>query len=183
MEEQGDIKNQIESLLFVAAKPVSVKKIAELLEVSRQDAQKACQELLQELEENDRGVRLIVQGQKYQMVSSPKNSHVVQKILEDETSGELTQPALETLTIIAYRAPVSKIEIERIRGVNCSLILRNLLMRGLVEYKKDKTKGETYYTVSFEFLRFLGMGSIEELPDYEKLSQHESIEEMMREGD
>lgn len=181
MTSKNNLKNQIESLLFVAAKPVSVKKIKEFSGASEKDIRVACDELSQELKNNGRGVRIIKNGQKYQLVSAPENADMARKFLEDETTGELTQPALETLTIIAYRAPVSKIEIERIRGVNCSLILRNLLMRGLVECKQDKKKNETYYTVSFEFLKFLGVSSVEELPDYERLSQHESIEEMMNE--
>ena len=175
-----NLSGKIESLLFAAAKPVSVKKIKELLEVSDKEVRTACEELSSELEQKGRGVRLVRNGQKYQLVSAPENASLVRQFLEDETTGELTQPSLETLTIIAYRGPVSKMEIERIRGVNCSLILRNLLMRGLVEYKQDKTKNETYYTVSFDFLKFLGVSNVEELPDYDRLSQHESIEEMMK---
>jgi len=174
------LKSQVESILFIAGRPVSVKKMAEYLNSSQKKVEEACRELMEEYKKGERGIQMIKNGSKYQLVSSPKNAEVIQDFIKDETSGELTQPSLETLTIIAYRGPVSKIEIERIRGVNCSLILRNLLMRGLIEYKYDKTKKETYYTVSFDFLRFLGVNSIEELPDYEKLSRHESIEEMMK---
>ncbi|MFW5888737.1 MAG: SMC-Scp complex subunit ScpB [Patescibacteria group bacterium] len=183
MSKQNSIKSKIESLLFVASSPVSVKKISEALEVSGAEIQSACDELAEELENNHRGVRIIKHGQEYKLVTSPENSSVVRKFLQDETSGELTPPSLETLTIIAYRGPVSKPEVERIRGVNCSLILRNLLMRGLVEYKWDKTKKETYYSVSFDFLKFLGISKVQDLPDYERLSRHESIEEMMKDRD
>lgn len=169
--------------MFVAGRPLSAKRIASLLQVSEGEAQGICQELGEELKERGGGVRIIKNGQRYQMVSAGEAASSVQKLLEAETSGELTQPSLETLTIIAYRGPVSKIEIERIRGVNCSLILRNLLMRGLVEYKNDQRKKETYYTVSFEFLKYLGVEKVEELPDYERLSRHESIEEMMEDRD
>jgi segregation and condensation protein B len=182
MSKQNNIKKQIESLLFAAAAPVSIKKLADILEIAGSEVQTACKELADELEKSGRGVRIIKNGQKYQLVTAPENAEITQKLLQDETSGELTPPSLETLTIIAYRGPVSKLEIERIRGVNCSLILRNLLIRGLVEYKRDKTKKETYYTVSFQFLRFLGVSKVEDLPDYERLSRHESIEEMMEEN-
>jgi segregation and condensation protein B len=91
----------------------------------------------------------------------------------------LSQPSLEALTIIAYRGPIAKLELERIRGVNCSLILRHLLLRGLVEEKLDKTKNENFYTVTHDFIRFLGLGSVTELPDYEKLNQAEAINSVL----
>lgn len=176
------LRSQIESILFIAGRPVSVKKLAGYLNVPQKEVDKTCQELKEEYKKGERGVQMIKNGSKYQLVSSPQNAELIRDFIKDETSGELTQPSLETLTIIAYRGPVPKIEIERIRGVNCSLILRNLLMRGLVETKTEKRKNETYYTVSFDFLKFLGVNSVEELPDYEKLNQNETIEEMMREN-
>jgi len=72
------------------------------------------------------------------MTTAKESSEIVEKFLKEELTGEMTRPQLETLTIIAYRGPMTKMEIEQIRGVNCSLILRNLLMRGLVEAKLDK---------------------------------------------
>jgi segregation and condensation protein B len=173
------LKSQVESILFIAGRPVSVKKMAEHLNVPQKQVTKACKELVDEYKKQERGVRLIKNESRYQLVSSPVNAEVVKDFIKEETSGELTRPSLETLTIIAYRAPVTKIEIERIRGVNCSLILRNLLIRGLVEAKTDKKKNEVYYTVSFDFLKFLGISNIEELPDYERLNRDETIEEMM----
>jgi len=115
------------------------------------------------------------------MVSSPDNSKIIAEFIQGETSGELTRPSLEALTIIAYRGPISKMDLERIRGVNCSLILRNLLMRGLINYQKSSQKEETYYSVSLEFLRFLGINDIKELPDYEKLSQDDSLDRILEE--
>ena len=109
------------------------------------------------------------------MVSSPENAELVQEFIKDETTGELSRPSLEALTIIAYRGPVSKIDLDRIRGVNCSLILRNLLLRGLIEGKFDKQKQETYYTVTLDFTRFLGLSEIKELPDFEKLNKDDTI--------
>jgi len=84
---------------------------------------------------------------------------------------------LETLTIIAYRGPVTRPEMEQIRGVNCSQILRNLLIKGLVEME-EKNK-EPYYSISVDFLKYLGVSNIQELPDYDKLHQHESLEEFL----
>jgi segregation and condensation protein B len=86
---------------------------------------------------------------------------------------------LETLTIIAYRGPVSRAEIEQIRGVNCAIILRNLLMRGLVENQEDKKKMQTVYNITFDFLQFLGLKEQSELPDYAKLNSSESLEKIL----
>ena len=104
---------------------------------------------------------------------------VIQEFIKDETTGELSKPSLEALTIIAYRGPVAKIDLDRIRGVNCALILRNLLIRGLIEGKFDKKKNETYYTVTFDFIRFLGLNKINDLPDYVRLHQDETIDRML----
>ena len=172
------IKDKIESLLFIAAKPMSIKQLADLINQSEGEIKKAGDELEEEYKNNKRGIQIIKNGSKYQMVSSPENAKLVQEFIKDETTGELSRPSLETLTIIAYRGPIAKTDLDHIRGVNCSLILRNLLIRGLVEAKSDK-KGETYYSVTFDFIRFLGINDINELPDYAKLSHVETIDKML----
>jgi segregation and condensation protein B len=172
------IKSQIESLLFIGAKPITVKQLAELIKADEAEIKKAGDELEEEYKNSSRGIQIIRNGNKYQMVSSPDNAKVVQEFIKDETTGELSRPSLETLTIIAYRGPIAKTSLDHIRGVNCSLILRNLLLRGLVETKSDK-KGETYYNVTFDFIRFLGINDINELPDYEKLNQVEAIDKVL----
>jgi segregation and condensation protein B len=113
------------------------------------------------------------------MVSAPENAQLIQGFIKDETTGELSRPSMETLTIIAYRGPISKLDLDRIRGVNCSLIIRNLLLRGLIEAKPDKKKNETYYNVSFDFIRFLGINDVAELPDFERLSKDDAIDRML----
>lgn len=172
------IKSQIESLLFISAKPITVKQLAELVGQPEAEIKAAGDELEEEYKTSQRGVQIIRNGSKYQMVSSPDNAKLVQEFIKDETTGELSRPSLETLTIIAYRGPIAKSNLDHIRGVNCSLILRNLLIRGLIEAKSDK-KGETYYNVTFDFIRFLGINDISKLPDYAKLSQVETIDKML----
>lgn len=173
------IKSKIESLLFISAKPMSTIMLSKLSSEKTKIIKEACEELVSEYKERDGGLQIIKNGEKYQMVSSAKNADLVQEFIKNETTGELTRPSLETLTIIAYRAPISKLDLERIRGVNCSLILRNLLIRGLIEVKSDKEKEETYYSPSFDFIRYLGINDLSELPDYEKLSKDDSLERML----
>lgn len=174
-----NLKSKIESLLFVSAKPLSIKHLVDLLKVDTKEIQKAGDELINDYKKIFGGIQIIKNLTKYQMVSSPVNAELIQKFVKDETTGELSRPSLETLTIIAYRAPISKIDLDRIRGINCALILRNLLLHGLIEAKNDKEKNETYYNVTLDFIRFLGINNIDELLDYQKLRQDDTLDRML----
>ncbi|MFP4514576.1 MAG: SMC-Scp complex subunit ScpB [Parcubacteria group bacterium] len=173
------IKSQIESLLFIAAKPLSLNDLNKILSKDKKEIEKALVELRDIYHKNKSGLQIIEQSKKYQMVSSADNAKLVQKYLEDETSGDLSQASLEALTIIAYRGPISKIELERIRGVNCSLIIRNLLLRGLIEEKSSANTDDKIYNVSLDFIRFLGIESIEQLPDYKRLNKDQTISDFL----
>jgi segregation and condensation protein B len=171
-----NIKSRIESLLFVSAKPMSLKQLAELIEAKTELIAEAGDELVNEYKDKQKGIQIVKNNSQYQMVSSPENSDIIKKFIKDETTGELSRPSLETLTIIAYRGPINKLDLERIRGVNCSLILRNLLLRGLIETNVDKQKKDTFYSVTIDFIRFLGINDVKELPDFEKLSREEALD-------
>jgi segregation and condensation protein B len=175
------IKSKIESLLFISAKPMAVKQLSELIKRTDQEIKRACEELIEDYKRRESGIQIIKSGMKYQMVSSSENAKLVQEFIKDETTGELTRPSLEALTIIAYRGPITKIDLDRIRGVNCALILRNLLLRGLIEAKYDQQKKETYYNVTFDFIRFLGISDVRKLPDYERLHLDDTIDRMLEE--
>ncbi len=177
------LKSKIEALLFISAKPMAVSQLADLLKVKKDELVKAGDELVEEYRQSQKGVQIIKNGNKFQMVSSPEHAKLVQEFIKDETTGELSRPSLEALTIIAYRGPISKLDLDRIRGVNCSLIIRNLLLRGLVEAKHDKTKQETYYTVTFDFIRFLGINDIKELPDFERLHKDDTIDRILSDNE
>lgn len=170
------IKSQLESLLFVGIKPLSAKDLGALIGVKPEDAKTALEELSAEYKTSERGLALISNNGQYQLTTSSDNSPLIKEFLKDETSGELSQPSLEALTIIAYRGPISKLGLERIRGVNCSLIIRNLSLRGLIEEKFNKTKNENYYTVTNDFIRFLGLSDLNDLPEYEKLHKLEALD-------
>lgn len=174
-----DLSQSLEALLFVAAKPLQVKEIASLLSAKADAVTGALDDLLKRLETDNRGVRIVKEGTSYQMVTAPEQAELVKEFIKDETMGELSRPSMEALTIIAYRGPVSKLDLDRIRGVNCALILRNLLLHGLIEGKFDKQKNDTYYTITVDFLRFLGLSEATRLPDYEKLSKHDNLERML----
>jgi len=158
---------------------MAASQLADLLSTDKKEIIKNADELLEQYKIAQTGVQIIKDGSKYQMVSAPENAKVVQEFIKDETTGELSRPSLEALTIIAYRGPVSKIDLDRIRGVNCALIIRNLLLRGLIEGKFDKKKSEIYYMATFDFIRFLGLNDIKDLPDYKRLHEDDTIDRML----
>lgn len=173
--------SKIESLLFIAAKPLTIKKLANLIEVKEKEVEEAVRALKEKYNQKESGIQIMSDGKDIQLITNPENSKIIKEYLKDETTGELTRPSLEALTIIAYRGPMTKLELEQIRGVNCSLILRNLLMRGLIEAAEDKTRAQTVYKATFDFLRFLGLRELSELPDYEKLRNNDLLARLLEE--
>ena len=178
-----ELKKQIEALLFISNKPLDLKKMAELTGRSKEEIETVLETLKTEYNNNEaKGIRILIHEGKVQMTTDGECSEAVEKFLKEELTGEMTRPQLETLTIIAYRSPITKMELEQIRGVNCSLILRNLLMRGLVEAETNKKIMTTVYKVTADFVRYLGLTDIKELPDYEKLSTHQSLEDLLNQN-
>jgi len=171
------LEAKIEALLAVAPRPLNVKKIVELTGAKKDEVRRAIGNLSDRLRERESGIVLVRVDDEVRFGSSPEATKVVEDYVKDETTGELTRPQLETLTVVAYRGPVSKAELEQIRGVNCTIIIRNLLMRGLID--EEVENGIEQYRVSMEFMRFLGAASVAELPDYETLRRDKRIEDIL----
>ncbi len=159
--------SHIESLLFTSAKPLSLAQLVKLTSSTKKEVAEVLGTLKEKYSAKESGIALLETGTQVQLVSAPKNASLVRKLLKDDMTGELTRPSLETLTVIAYRGPITKAAIEEIRGVNCSLIIRNLLIRGLIE--EEKGEEALQYRITTEFLRYLGVSQVSELPDYEEL--------------
>lgn len=173
------LNTKIESLLFVSTRPLSVRKLAELSGSSVEDIEAALNDVATKMNDAENGIQLVRHAGQVQLVSNPTQSKMITEFLKEEQAGELTRPALETLTIIAYRGPISKIQLDTIRGVNCALILRNLMIKGLVEAKSHKDKYQTSYQVTLDFIRHLGLQQISDLPNYEQLNRDERLEELL----
>ncbi|MEK7188937.1 MAG: SMC-Scp complex subunit ScpB [Patescibacteria group bacterium] len=174
------LRSKIESVLFVSSQPVSVAQLRKLIDAKVGEVAEALRELKAYYDEKkESGIMLIMSGDKYQLTSHPDNAKLVRSFLKSDTTGELTDPALETLAIVAYRGPVTKPELEQIRGINCGLILRNLLIRGLIERLDARKEALPKYQVTHEFIKFLGVSSVASLPDYEKLAKHETLDEVL----
>ena len=181
-----ELKSNIESLLFIANRPIDKKEIAKNMNKKVDDLEEIFNELIEEYKKSDRGINIINNGQSLQMVTNPQNSEYLQKFLKTEVCQELTPASLETLSIVAYRGPLTKLDLEKIRGINCSIILRHLLIKGLITEKivnkafakesKIQTNEEqidsdnNIYSVSLDFIKHLGINDVQELPDYEKLN-------------
>lgn len=178
----NELTTKIEALLFASGRSITKKKLGELVGVSVEDVEAALDAVAGHLNIEGSGVRLFVSEKEVSLVTDPSVSEEIRDYLRKDVTGELTQPSVETLAIIAYRGPVTKPEIEQIRGVNCSVILRNLMIRGLIDEKVQK-RGETTYTVSMRFMQHMGLEEVSGLPDYDKLSAHELLEALVNQGE
>lgn len=165
------MKSILESVLFSVGEPISIEKLAKTLGKNKDLVKKTIENLENDYKKENRGLRIIKKGEKIQLVSTPENSHYIEKLIKDELQKDLTPVSLEVLAIIAYKCPITRAEIEEMRGVNSSYTLRNLLIRGLIERKGHSEDARAYiYEISFNFLRKLGLKSIDELPEYKKLT-------------
>lgn len=171
------IKSIIESLLFIAHRPLTISEMARFADVAKEEVEKVLKELINEYKGGHKGITIIQNGKEYQMVTNAKNSKAVSKFLKQEITGDLTPASLETLSIIAYRGPIVKSELEQIRGVNCSIILRNLLIKGLI-IEQDKEK--EIYNVSLDFIRHLGITDLKQLPNYERLNREIPLSSLLQ---
>lgn len=162
----------IEGLLFVSAEPVTVDHLASVINYSVEQVETALQALKESCQR--RGIRLQRQGKKVQLVSAPEVTDYIERFLGLSSSAKLSTPALETLTIIAYRQPITRPEIEAIRGVNSDGVLRTLLSKGLVEEvgRLDSVGHPSLFGTTFEFLRYFGLEDIKDLPEL-KLPERE----------
>lgn len=162
-----DKKHILESLLFIAGEPVKIKKLAQILELTEDEVSVGLNSLKNEYESENRGLRFILHGDAVELVSSAEAAPFIEKLIKSDFDEDLSQAALETLAIISYRGPVSRAQIEDMRGVNCSFILRALLIRGLIERKENPEDHRSHlYQVGFNFLRQMGISKLEDLPGY-----------------
>lgn len=164
----------LESILFVASGPVPFSQLAMVTEMKLSEVKELVRKLAAYLEAENRGIRILVHDDKVQLTTAPETADFVEKFLGIESAQKLTRAAQETLTIIAYKQPVSRPAIDAIRGVNSESVVRGLLSRGLIEeVARAETPGRpVLYATTADFLQYFGLSSIEELPPFE-----ETIEE------
>ncbi len=180
------IRSAIEALLFTMGTPVSVDAMAAAIGISREETLEAAGFLREEYENKDRGIRLIELDGSFQMCSSPQMYKYINALTHQPKKYVLTDVMLETLAIIAYRQPITRSEIEKIRGVNCSYPVNRLLEFGLIMEagRLDAPGRPILFATTEEFLRAFGVSSPSQLPalsDEEMASlQREADEESVR---
>lgn len=171
-----NIVSQLEAILFVASKSLDIKKIAKILNVEVHDILSTLDELKQKYS-GISGIHLVMVGETVQMLTNPAYTDIVSQFVKNDIQGDLSKAQLETLTVIAYRGPITRPELEEIRGVNCAVIVRNLIIRGLIIEHKQSDSILPVYELSIDALRFLGISSVQELPKYDTLSVHTYLDQ------
>ena len=167
MRTQPSLAALLESLLFVAPEPVTVQALARVVDRPAPVVRFALEELEETLEQNQRGLRLLTLGQKVALVTMPEAGEAIDRFVALARRSRLSQPATETVAIIAYHQPVTRAQIEAIRGVDSAHVLRTLLARELIEVRgrKETVGNPLLYGVTEQFLLYFGMTSLEELPE------------------
>jgi len=174
-----NLKSQIESILFISGDPVKISRIAKVTGAEIPEIENAI--LVLQGEYAEKGMNILTKEDEVQMATNPENAGIVDQLVKSEIQENLSKAGLEVLAIVAYRGPITRVEIEAVRGVNCSFTLRSLLMRGLVERIDNPKDNRGYlYKISFEFLKKMGVDSVSQLPDFESLSKDERIESILR---
>ena len=161
--EIRDILRHIEAILMVVDEPVSELTLATVLEVPQEEISQALAELTESYGERGFALKSVAGG--WRFYSHPDSAAVVEKFVLDGQQSRLTQAALETLAVIAYRQPVSRARVSAIRGVNVEAVMKTLVTRGLVEeYGLEPETGAILYKTTNYFLERLGLNSLEDLP-------------------
>ena len=178
------ILSELESLLFMSGEPVPFARLATVLGITEEQVSEVVASLALQYEERvDAGLKILVHDASVELVTKPANATLVESFIKNVREEGMSKAALEVLSIIAYRAPVSRAEIDAIRGVNCSFTLRNLLLRDLIAREGNPSDSRGYlYRPTFKFLEVLGIEQVSELPDYDTLSQDERLRMILSES-
>lgn len=161
---------ELEALLFAYGEPLPLKKLKAILKISDEELEKTLAEFSTLLEGDTRGVYLVKHNDAAQLVTKPHFAELLETLLKEEFEESLTPAALETLSIICYAQPITRSEIDYIRGVNSSFTVRSLLIRGLVDRIPHPKRPHLYlYRPTLAILGHLGLKSVNDLPDYARL--------------
>lgn len=170
-EVSASLLSRLESILFIHGAPVSFRRLSDILDIAEDEVRPALSALRRRYDREDSGLFLLVHGDEAELTTSPANASLVEAFVAADREESLGKATLEVLSVIAYRSPVTRAEIDAIRGVNSSYSLRNLLLRGLIEREPNPIDSREFrYLPSFRLLELLGVASISELPDHGTLS-------------
>ena len=176
---KGVHKSIIEAMLFVSGEPLTLREIAINLEATPKYVEEVIVDLMKDYEVEERGIKLILLNDGYQLVTKAEHSDYIQKLLKKNKRQSLSQASLESLAIVAYKQPITRIDIDEIRGVKSDSAIQRLLEKGLI---KDVGRLEVpgrpiLYGTSQEFLRQFGLQDLKELPSLDLFSFDDEVEE------
>ena len=179
MLDRKSIKSAFESMLYVWGQPLPAKDAADTLDISKKDAIELFEELMDEYEKEDRGIRIRRINESFQFITKPENADFVKRLCTPVKIKRLSQAALEVLAIIAYRQPVTKGEIDAIRGVKCDRVIEGLLRKDLIREKgrSDAVGRPILYATTDTFLKNFGFEDLSELPEIEDLEGVMDVDE------
>ncbi|HVN54210.1 MAG TPA: SMC-Scp complex subunit ScpB [Anaerolineaceae bacterium] len=169
--EDPTLTKQLEALLFVASGPVTVGQLATALEIDTEAVDRGLRDLEQSLSNQGRGLQLQWHASRVQLTTVPDVAGEIERFLGLETTARLSRAALETLAIIAYQQPVTRPQVDAIRGVNSDGVLKSLLGKGLIqeEGRAEAPGRPILFGTTADFLQYFGLASIQELPTLEKI--------------
>lgn len=173
-EINPEIKGAIESIIFISEGSIPVEEIQNIFEgLDLETIKNIVEELKNEYSQRNSGIRIVEVAGGYQMVTSPNYAQFIKKFYKLKHAERLSMPALETLSIISYKQPVTKAEIESIRGVNVDGVIKNLLEKSLIRImgRKEVVGRPFVYGTTRSFLEYFGLNSLDELPDVEEFVQ------------
>ena len=166
------IKSILESLLFINERPIEVSELTQILEISRKEIEAELDLLSLEYQKRASGICIVKIAGGYQMCSAPDNEIWVKKMYQERTKQKLSIASLETLAVIAYKQPITRVEIEAVRGVNADGVVRKLSDFGLIKIagKKDVIGKPFLYITTRKFLEYFGINSLKDLPKLEEFA-------------
>lgn len=178
--DEINIKSAIEAILFAAGEPVPAARLSLVLGVSEDEIYAAAKELADEYSFDLRGIRLLKLDKSLQLCSSPEYAQLITKTLEQRKPPMLSQPALETLAVVAYFQPVTRAYIDQIRGVDSAYTVSVLLDRGLIERcgKLDVPGRPSLLRTTDVFLRTMGISKLEELPVLPDITAGDGVQKL-----
>jgi segregation and condensation protein B len=174
--EDREKRSVMEVLLFLSGEPITLSTIRDVIDLSEPEIKKLMDELIMQYREQNGGLFIAEIANGYQMVTNPEYSEWVKKFKSTQLSSKLSMPALETLSIIAYKQPIIKAEIEQLRGVNSDSAIRTLLEKRLIKVigRKEAPGRPFLYGTTREFLQYFGLKDLTELPTLKDLIREEA---------
>lgn len=177
-----EVKGVLEGILFVVGEEgITLKKICEILDISLEEAKNLLKELKSTYESEDRGIRISYLGDAFKLTTKQEHKEYYKKLVENPENNLLSPAALEVLAIVAYNQPITRVEIDEMRGVSSSHMIRRLVAKGLLkEAGKSTMPGRpNLYKTTSDFLDYFGLATIDDLPSID-MSKYQDKEEQER---